>query len=170
MREGTQKRTRYGSEESVAEEDLMVGVLGVLTGILAILSPVAIVFIIFGFRHLRYVQRQRTIRMAFEKGLDLSPLLTEGAARPGEPRKYVLLGLLWGLPGIVIGVGVTLAAIQHGARDLTIIGWIPAAIGAAYLIFYKFVAAPDGDAGKPEGISRAPRSSGAPTTHPSRTE
>ena len=148
----------------------MVGVLGVLTGILAILSPVAIVFIIFGFRHLRYVQRQRTIRMAFEKGLDLSPLLTEGAARPGEPRKYVLLGLLWGLPGIVIGVGVTLAAIQHGARDLTIIGWIPAAIGAAYLIFYKFVAVPDGDAGKPEGISPAPRSSGAPTTHPSRTE
>jgi hypothetical protein len=148
----------------------MEGVLGVLTGILAILSPVAIVFIIFGFRHLRYVQRQRTIRMAFEKGLDLSPLLAEEAARPGEPRKYFLRGLLWGLPGIVIGVGVTWSAIQHGARDLTIIGWIPAAIGAAYLIFYKFVASPDGHLGKPEGTSPAPRSSGVPNTHPSRPE
>ncbi len=148
----------------------MVPILGVLSGIVAILSPVAIVFIIFGFRHLRYVQRQRTIRMAFEKGLDLSPLLTEEAARPGEPRKYVLRGLLWGLPGIVIGVGVTWTAIQHGARDLTIIGWIPAAIGAAYLIFYKFVASPGGDAGKPGESSPAPRPSGAPTTHPSRPE
>jgi len=149
----------------------MVPILGVLTGIVAILSPVVIVFIICVFRHLRYVQRQRTIRMAFEKGLDLSPLLAEEAARPGEPRKYFLRSLLWGLPGIVIGVGVTWTGIQRGARDdLTIIGWVPAAIGAAYLIFYKFVASSDGDAGKPEGTSPAPRPSGVPTTHPSGPE
>jgi hypothetical protein len=56
------------------------GILGVLTGALAIVTPVAIVLIIFGFRHLRYVQRQRTIRMALEKGLDPSPLLAEEVA------------------------------------------------------------------------------------------
>ena len=39
----------------------MVGVLGVVSGILAILSPVVIVFIVFSFRHLRYVRRQREI-------------------------------------------------------------------------------------------------------------
>jgi hypothetical protein len=121
------------------------GILGVLTGALAIVTPVAIVLIICGFRHLRYVQRQRTIRMALEKGLDPSPLLAEAVAQPADSRKYLLRGLLWGLPGIVIGLGVTWAAIEHGTRDLTIIGWIPAAIGAAYLIFYRWVASHGND-------------------------
>ena len=129
----------------------MEDILGVLTGALAIVTPVAIVFIIFGFRHLRYVQRQQTVRMALEKGLDPSPLLAEDVARPADPRRYVLRGLLWGLPGVVIGLGVSWAAIQHGARDVTIIGWIPAAIGGAYLIFYRWVTVYDSDIKKGEG-------------------
>lgn len=149
----------------------MEGILGVLTGALAIVMPAAIVLIIFGFRHLRYTQRQRTIRMALEKGLDPTPLLAEEVARPADPRKYMLRGLLWGLPGIVIGLGVTWAAIQHGTRDLTIIGWIPAAIGAAYLIFYRWVASHGDDDIKAGGpLPPGPRSSGVPSPHSSGTE
>ena len=133
----------------------VVPVLGVLSGIVAILTPVAIVFIIFRFRHLRYVQRQQTIRAAIEKGVDLSPLLIGEGARPadphpGDPHAYLLRGLLWGLPGIAIGLGVTWAAIQHGARGLTVIGWIPAAVGAAYLIFSRVAASRDRDASRVE--------------------
>jgi len=147
------------------------GILGILTGALAVLSPVVIVLIIFGFRHLRYVQRQRTIRMALEKGLDPSSLLAEEAPAPADPRKYVLRGLLWGLPGIVIGLGVTGAALRHGARDVTIIGWIPAAIGAAYLIFYWWVAVSSRDDKKTGGpLPPRPETSGLPSAHPSRTE
>ena len=149
----------------------MEGILGVLTGALAVVTPVAIVLIIFGFRHLRYVQRQRTIRMALEKGLDPSPLLAGEIVQPADPRRYVLRGLLWGLPGIVLGLGVTWSAIQHGARDLTIIGWIPAAIGGAYLIFYRWALANDHDLKKVGGPLPPPAQvSGLASTHPGRTE
>ncbi len=149
----------------------MEGILGVLTGALAIVTPVAIVLIIFGFRHLRYIQRQRTIRMALEKGLDPSPLLAEEVAHPADPSRYLLRGLLWGLPGIVIGLGVTWAALQHGARDLTVIGWIPAAIGAAYLIFYRWVASHGNDTAKAGGPTPpGPRTSGVPSPHSSGTD
>jgi hypothetical protein len=147
------------------------GILGVLTGALAVVTPVAIVLIIFGFRHLRDTQRQRTIRLALDKGLDPSPLLAEAVAQPADPRRYVLRGLLWGLPGIVIGLGVTGAAIPHGGRHLTIIGWIPVAIGAAYLIFYRWVASRDNDTVKGGGpLPPGPRSSGVPSPHSSGTE
>ena len=146
----------------------MEGVLRELTGVLAIIMPVAIVLIIFGFRHLRFIQRQQTIRIALEKGLDPSSLLAEEELQPlqqaqaADPRRYALRGLLWGLPGIVIGIGVTWVAFQRGARDVTIIGWIPAAIGAAYLIYYRWVTVQERDSAKTGGPF-------PPGTQPSRT-
>jgi Domain of unknown function (DUF6249) len=170
-------------EGSIVEEESMAGfdsslipVLGILTGIVAILTPVAIVFIIFHFRHLRYIQRQQTIRMAIEKGVDLSPFLIAGDGpaadpHPGDPHSYVLPGLLWGIPGVAIGLGVTWAAIQHGPRGITIIGWIPAAIGAAYLIFSRFAASHDRDAARPDDPPPpATRPSGIPRVDPRKTE
>jgi hypothetical protein len=100
-------------------------------------TPALVALIVFGFVLLRYNQRQRTIRLALEKGVDVSPLLAERAAESLDPRKYVLRGLLWGLPGILIGVGVTWSAILHDKPYFAVLGWIPAAVGAAYLIFYR---------------------------------
>jgi hypothetical protein len=123
-----------------------------LTGALGIVfvfgSPVAIVFVVFGFRYLRFVQRQKVIRLAIEKGIDLSSFLAEDTSQPNDPRFYLLRGLLWGVPGLVIGVGVTWAGIQHGAHAESTLGWIPAAIGAAYLLFYRWICDQEGDAGK----------------------
>jgi hypothetical protein len=123
-----------------------------LTGALSIVfvfgSPVAIVFVVFGFRYLRYVQRQKVICLAIEKGMDPSSFLAESTPQPNDPRIYLLRGLLWGLPGLVIGIGVTWAGIQHGARAETILGWIPAAIGGAYLLFYRWICDQEGDTGK----------------------
>jgi Domain of unknown function (DUF6249) len=108
-------------------------------------TPVLIILIVFSFMLLRYTQRQRTLRLALEKGQDISPLLAEEAAMPFHPTKYVLRGLLWGLPGLLIGAGVTWAALRDSPHPyLAVFGWIPAAVGAAYLIFYRMGLAPEG--------------------------
>jgi hypothetical protein len=116
-------------------EELMKQILAV---IFIFGTPVLIALIVFGFSLLRYNQRQRTIRVALEKGVDVTPLLAEEAAKPLRPSAYVLRGLLWGLPGVLVGASVTWAAIRH---DIPVyfatFGWIPAAVGAAYLIFYR---------------------------------
>jgi Domain of unknown function (DUF6249) len=125
-------------------EALLTGALGI---VFVFGSPVAIVFLVFGFRYLRYVQRQKAIRLAIEKGMDLSPFLAEGRPQPNDPRIYLLRGLLWGLPGLVIGVGVTWEGFQHGMRAESVLGWIPAAIGGAYLLFYQWIHDQEGDAG-----------------------
>jgi len=123
-----------------------------MEGILAITlifgSPIVIVLIVFGFSLFRYSQRQRTIRLALEKGLDLSPLLAEETAGHLHPRKYILHGLLWGLPGLLIGMGVTWSAIRHEIPPYAaMFGWIPVAVGAAYLIFYRLGLAQKNGAG-----------------------
>jgi hypothetical protein len=125
-------------------------------------SPVVIVLIVSGFLLLRYSQRQRTIRLALEKGLDLSALLAEERAESLQPRRYVLRGLLWALPGLLIGAGVTWAGIRHDIPTyFAMFGWIPAAIGAAYLIFYRVgLAQNSGD-----GDSSLPATSLAPPHH-----
>jgi hypothetical protein len=117
------------------QEEFMEDIFGVI-GVFGM--PVVIVLIVFGSGLLRYSQRQRTIRVALEKGLDISALLAEEAVGSLQPQRYVLRGLLWGLPGVLIGVAVTWAAIRHNIPSyFAMLGWIPAAVGAAYLIFYR---------------------------------
>jgi len=117
------------------QEEFMEGVLAIT---FFFGSPVVIVLIVFGFSILRYSMRQRTIRIALEKGMDISPLLAEETTGHLQPYRYVLRGLLWGLTGLLIGVGVTWSAIRHEIPPYAaMFGWIPVAVGAAYLIFYR---------------------------------
>jgi hypothetical protein len=117
------------------QEEFMEDVLAV---IFIFGTPVLVALIVFSFVLLRYNQRQRTIRLALEKGQDLSPFLAQETGGLLQPQKYVLRGLLWGLPGVLIGVAVTWAAIRHNIPSyFAMFGWIPATVGAAYLIFYR---------------------------------
>jgi hypothetical protein len=65
------------------------------------------------------------------------------------------------LPGILIGVGITWSAILHHKPFFAVIGWVPAAVGAAYLIFYRMGFA--GNSGAAE--SSSPSISLAPPNH-----
>lgn len=93
---------------------------------------VAIVFIITRYRrNVRELEQRHRERMAaIDKGLDLPPEAV--APPPVTPPRYLLRGLVW------LGVGL---AIVFGARELldndaASLGWIPVAVGVAYLIFY----------------------------------
>ncbi len=111
------------------------GQIALLIPILAVTLSLtaAIVFIVATHRRKVHEleQRHKERMAAIDKGLDLpiEPIkLSEPASRP----RYLLRGLVW------FGVGL---ALVFGARDILeehawSFGWIPVAVGAAYLIFY----------------------------------
>jgi hypothetical protein len=111
-------------------EDQMALLIPIITVTLSM--TVAIVFIITRYRRnvQELEQRHRERMAAIDKGLDLPP---EQVSPPAvTPPRYLLRGLVW------LGVGL---AIVFGARELldsdaASLGWIPAAVGVAYLIFY----------------------------------
>jgi Domain of unknown function (DUF6249) len=94
---------------------------------------VAIVAIIARYRRnaQELEQRHKERMAAIDKGLDVPVEPVKLAAVRARPR-YLLRGLVW------LGVGL---AIVFGARvaldaEAASFGWIPVAVGAAYLIFY----------------------------------
>ena len=100
---------------------------------ITLITTAAIVFIIA--RHRRNVQeleqRHKERMAAIDKGLDLPVEPVQLSSPPRRPR-YLLRGLVW------LGVGL---AVVFGARslledDAASLGWIPVAVGAAYLIYY----------------------------------
>jgi hypothetical protein len=105
---------------------------------------IAIVFIITrSVRQKHQIELRHKERMAaIDKGLDLppDPVPLERVSRP----RYLLRGLVW------LGVGLALVFAGKPLFDeqANAFGWIPAAVGLAYLIFYaiegrKEVAAKD---------------------------
>lgn len=117
--------------------------LETLSAALAMLIPITIVavslsalvvwIVVWHRRRMHEVDCRHKERMAaIEKGLELPP---ESMAQPDQmlPRsRYLLRGLIWLGVGLAITFGGTtwLRAPTGGS------GWIAAAVGAAYLIFY----------------------------------
>jgi len=111
------------------------GELALLIPIIAITltMTVAVVFIIAWYRRstTELDQRHKERMAAIDKGLDL-PLEPVRPMSVPPRHRYLLRGLIW------LGVGL---AVVFGARaaldvEASSFGWIPVAIGAAYLIFY----------------------------------
>jgi hypothetical protein len=111
------------------------GQLALLIPIIAVTlsMTVAIVFIVATHRRKVHEleQRHKERMAAIDKGLDLPLEPIKDVTSLSRPR-YLLRGLVW------LGVGL---ALVFGARDVLeehawTFGWIPVAVGAAYLIFY----------------------------------
>jgi hypothetical protein len=117
-----------------ARMESLPSLLHALTGVLAVALPLLMVIIIpivaiwAGHqRQIREVEARHRERMAaIEKGL---PVPADPAPRPRSSGSPLLRGLVW------LGIGL---AIVYSRVDDTFsrLGWIPAAIGAAFLIFY----------------------------------
>jgi hypothetical protein len=111
----------------------------ITTGLMALAIPiisivlgitVAIVAVVTGHqRRIRELDHRHQQRMAaIEKGVDL-PADPPTEFRPRTPGSPLLRGLIW------LGVGLALV-FNHIDYDLERLGWVPAAIGMAYLIYY----------------------------------
>ena len=115
----------------------LVPVMVMLIPILSVtvsLGALIVWIVVWHRRRMHEVDCRHKERMAaIEKGVDLPP---EPLPQPGQmpPRsRYLLRGLIW------LGIGLAITFGVHGLLHVPPIGgvgWIPVAVGAAYLIFY----------------------------------
>lgn len=101
---------------------------------------VALVFVVFFYLKFRgKVETQQTIRMALEKGTELSPEFIKQIGEPEPPKDRDLRrGMIW----IAIGMGFALLALGIPDPDATgpMLGTasFPTLIGIAYLIMWRY--------------------------------
>ena len=117
--------------------EVLFGTMALLIPILSVtvsLGALIVWIVVWHRRRMHEVDCRHKERMAaIEKGVDLPP---EPLPQPEQmpPRsRYLLRGLTW------LGVGLAITFGGHGllvAPPIGGVGWIPVAVGAAYLIFY----------------------------------
>ncbi|SEA30337.1 DUF6249 domain-containing protein [Microbulbifer marinus] len=116
-------------------------------GTLALLVPFAffllvgvIVWMILHFRHKSNTETQETIRLAVDKGNELSPELIEQLGNfRAHPKRDVRVGTMW----IAIAIGLALMGVfvpdpsNSALQGLLATAAIPLMIGVAYLAMYR---------------------------------
>jgi hypothetical protein len=108
---------------------------------LAFLAVVALIVIsAIRFRHATTRRRLELARRMVEKGLEPPPELV-GAQNGSDLRRGLVL--------VFTGVGLLLASLLGGGRDLSPAGLIPGFIGIGYLVSHRF--AVRGSSGNPGG-------------------
>lgn len=114
------------------EEDVLIPFI--------VFSSFAITFIAWlFFRHKTRVESQHTIRLALEKGNELSPEFIKQIGEPEPPKDRDLRrGMIW----IAIGISLALLAVGIPEDDATgpMLGSasFPTLIGVAYLIMWRY--------------------------------
>ncbi|WP_323847191.1 DUF6249 domain-containing protein [Microbulbifer magnicolonia] len=117
-------------------------------GTLALLTPFALfllvgsgLWMILHFRHKSNAEAQQTIRLAVDKGNDLTPeLVKQLVNRAPHPKRDIRFGTMW----IAVAIGLALMGVlvpdpsNHALRGLLSIAAIPLMIGIAYLAIYRF--------------------------------
>lgn len=126
---------------------LLIPIIGIVFGV-----SVAIVAIITQSRRRvqEFEMRHRERMSAIERGLEVPADPLEPAERPRTHSLYLLRGMVW----LGVGIAIAFAGGDLIGQDVARIGFIPAAVGIAYLIFY-FVA-------KPKEETRADAAGGPP--------
>jgi hypothetical protein len=112
-----------------------LGMMGGMKQIVAILMPVAIVFIALYFRHQRQVSLHETIKHLADKGMpvpkDLLDPPSPDWAGGGRPRRSPFFGAMTTLG---VGVGLVILFYALGMGGLWGVGALVATIGVAQLI------------------------------------
>lgn len=108
-------------------------------GFTSVVAPVLLLAVFFWFRYKTRREMQDTIRLAMEKGQELSPELIDRLGHPKAPKdKDLRLGVIW----LAVGVGFAMLSFAIPEPDATgpVLGVaaFPCAIGIAYLILHKF--------------------------------
>ena len=111
---------------------------GILVPISVFIAGVLVVFVVMYFNAKTRAGVQKTIRLALEKGNELTPELLD---RLAAPKKSQSSDLRRGVIALSIGVGFALFGTVIGepdaVRPMIGIGMFPAIIGIGYLILWK---------------------------------
>lgn len=112
---------------------------------IAMFAAIALIFfLVLYFRHRTRADMQQTIRLALERGTELTPEIINRLGAPAEPNrdKDLRLGLIW----MALAVGLALCgwAVPDPSGD-ALRGCLagaafPFAIGLAYLVMWRYAA------------------------------
>lgn len=108
-------------------------------GFAAVVGPVLLLGLFFWLRYRARSDMQQTIRLALDKGQELSPELIDRLGHPRASKNRDLrLGVIW------LGIAIALALFSQGIPDdeapriLLGIAAFPLCIGVAYLLIWRF--------------------------------
>jgi hypothetical protein len=112
-------------------------VVGVFIPIVAILAGIGVAIVGMLTAHRQRLQRNelrhRERLAAIDKGFELPPDPPDAEPKAGDDARFLRHGLVL----LAIGVTVTAAMIQIPDKDLPwLFGFIPGAIGIAYLVYF----------------------------------
>jgi hypothetical protein len=114
--------------------------------IIMFLSLAAVLIAMLWFRYRARDGMQQTIRMALDKGHELTPEIIDRLGHPKASKyKDLRLGIIW----LAIAVGLALIAVAvpdpsgHALRGTLAGAALPFAIGLGYLIMYRFTGGED---------------------------
>ena len=109
--------------------------------IVAIVAPAVVVALLLWFRYRNRGEIQQTVRLALDKGHDLSPELIDRLGHPKPPKNADLrLAFIW----LAIAGGFALMGLAvpdpsgHALQGLLATAAIPFALGVAYLLIWRF--------------------------------
>jgi len=105
-------------------------------------GTIAVIFwLVVSFRHRGQAERQQTIRLALEKGADLTPELMKSLSEPEPPKnKDLRSGLIW----LSVAVGLALCGLAvpdpsgYALRGCLSGAAFPFSIGMAYMIMWRY--------------------------------
>lgn len=109
---------------------------------IAFFGTVALIFwLVVSFRHRGRADRQQTIRLALEKGANLTPELMKSLSEPEPPKnKDLRNGLIW----MALAVGLALCGLAvpdpsgYALRGCLSGAAFPFSIGVAYLVMWRY--------------------------------
>jgi hypothetical protein len=115
-------------------EDVLIPI--VLFGTIALIT-----WLVVSYRHRSRADKQQTIRLALEKGAELTPELMKSISEPEPPKnKDLRSGLIW----LSLGVGLALCGFAvpdptgHALQGCLAGAAFPFSIGIAYIIMWRY--------------------------------
>lgn len=106
-----------------------------LVPIFSVVGTAAVLGVWLWLRYRSRQELQKTVRLALDKGQELTPDLVDRLGQPRrEPRADMRRALIWLAAGVGIAAFGLILGEEDAVRPLVAIGAFPAAIGIAYLI------------------------------------
>lgn len=116
----------------------MVEVFEILIPISMFIVIGVVMSLFYYFRYRTRSQMQQTVRVALERGQELSPELID---RLGEPRKAPDRDLRYGVIAVFLAIGIAVFGFalneDDAVRPMLAISMLPLAIGIAYLVLWR---------------------------------